>query len=287
MRSNSSTHDFEAALRPVGVETKRLAQKVRLNVLRMTSRGGSSHIGSCFSAADILAVLYGCILRVSPCRPNHSQRDRFILSKGHAGAAVYATLAEVGYFPVENLQHHYQDGSLLSGHVSHKGIPGVELSTGSLGHGLGVGAGMAKALKLADNAARVFVLLSDGECDEGSVWEAALFAQHHQLANLVAIIDYNKIQSLGPVAETLQLEPFRAKWESFGWSVREVNGHDHAALVAALSDLPEQANRPTVIVAHTTKGKGVSFMESTVLWHYRTARGEEFDRALAELEKTS
>lgn len=223
-------------------------------------------------------------MRHDPRLPRWPARDRFILSKGHAGAAVYATLAEMGFFPVEDLQRHYQDGSCLSGHVSHKGIPGVELSTGSLGHGLGVGAGMAKALKLAGSQARVFVLLSDGECDEGTIWEAALFAQHHELGNLTAIIDFNKIQSLAPVAETLRLEPFREKWESFCWGVRECAGHDHGELTQALTNLPELPDRPTVVIAHTTKGKGVSFMENTVLWHYRTARGEEFDRALKELE---
>lgn len=251
----------------------------------MTSTGGSAHVGSAFSIADILAVCYGTILRHDPGNPRWAERDRFILSKGHAGAAVYATLAEVGYFPTDDLKRHYQDGSVFSGHVSHKGIPGVELSTGSLGHGLGVGTGMAKALKLAGSASRVFVLLSDGECDEGTVWEAALFAQHHRLDNLVAIIDYNKIQSLAPVDETLALEPFRKKWESFNWTVREAAGHDHAELARALSTLPANPGQPTVVIAHTTKGKGVSFMENSVLWHYRTARDAEFDRAMAELEK--
>ncbi len=249
----------------------------------MTSRGGSSHVGAAFSIADILAVLYGGVLRHDPKQPRWPERDRFILSKGHAGAAVYATLAESGYFSPDELVKHYQDGSHFSGHVSHKGIPGVELSTGSLGHGLGVAVGMAKALQLAGSDSRVVVLLSDGECDEGTIWEAALFAQHHRLANITAIVDYNKIQSLAPIAETLALEPFRAKWEAFNWNVRECDGHDHDALGAALSRNADPS-RPTVVIAHTVKGKGVSFMENTVLWHYRTARGEEFDRALKELE---
>lgn len=263
-----------------------LARRTRIHVLHMTSRGGSSHVGAAFSIVDILAVLYGQIMRHDPQQPLWPKRDRFILSKGHAGAAVYAMLAEVGYFPTEQLMQHYQDGSVFSGHISHKGILGVELSTGSLGHGLGVGTGMAMALKLAHEPARVFVLLSDGECDEGTIWEAALFAQHHALDNLIAIVDYNKIQSLAPVADTLALEPFHQKWESFNWSVIEADGHDHAALTKALATVPTQIGRPTVIIAHTVKGKGVSFMENTVLWHYRTARGEEFTRALAELEKT-
>lgn len=267
------------------MNTVELARRVRIHALRMTSRGGSSHIGAALSIADLLAVLYGLILRKDPRQPNWPERDRFILSKGHAGAAVYATLAEIGYFPVEQLAQHYQDGSVLSGHVSHKGIPGVELSTGSLGHGLGVGVGFAKALKIARRAPRVFVLLSDGECDEGTIWEAALFAQQHELDNLVAIIDYNKIQSLAPVADTLALEPFRQKWESFNWNVIETDGHDHAQLADAFNTIPTRKNRPTVVIAHTVKGKGVSFMENTVLWHYRTARGEEFERALAELQR--
>jgi transketolase len=248
----------------------------------MTSSGGSSHVGAAFSTADILAVLYGRVLRYLPENPAWPERDRFILSKGHAGAAVYATLAEVGFFSPADLSQHYQDGSIFSGHVSHKGVPGVEVSTGSLGHGLGVAVGMAKALQMRSASARTFALLSDGECDEGSTWEAALFASHHRLSKLVAIVDYNKIQSLATVAETLALEPFRAKWESFGWRVLEVDGHDYTRIDEAVSAPP--ASSPTVIIAHTVKGKGVSFMENTVLWHYRTARGEEFDRALAELE---
>ncbi|MCG8432452.1 MAG: transketolase, partial [Gammaproteobacteria bacterium] len=214
-------------------------------------------------------------------------RDRFILSKGHAGAAIYAALAESKFFPVEKLKTHYQDGSDLSGHVSHKGIPGVELSTGSLGHGLPVATGMAMAGKLRSEDHRVFVLLGDGECDEGSNWEAILFAAHHKLDNLVAIVDYNKIQSLAPVSETLGLEPFADKWRSFGWNVLECAGHDHNDLKERLSVDAKKENLPTCVIAHTTKGRGVSFMEDSVLWHYRTARGEEYDAALKELEEAA
>jgi transketolase len=263
--------------------TENLAKKIRLHALNMTSLGGSSHIGSIFSMADILAVLYGKILRVDPKNPKWEDRDRFILSKGHAGGGVYAALAESGFFDVEKLKTHYQDGSDLSGHVSHKGIPGVELSTGSLGHGLGVGTGMAMAAKLDGRDNKVVVLLSDGECDEGSNWEAILFASHHKLDNLVAIIDYNKLQSLATVKTTLNLEPFATKWRAFGWQVVEADGHNHEDLIAKLSNLPAKKNKPTVVIAHTTKGKGVSFMENQVLWHYRTARGEEYDAALQEL----
>lgn len=266
------------------MNSKELAKRIRKHALRMTSLGGSAHIAAVFSMADLVAVLYTDILRIDPQRPKWPERDRFILSKGHAGAGIYAALAESGFFPVERLDTHYQDGSDLSGHVSHKGIPGVEFSTGSLGHGLPVGAGMAYAASLDGRRHRVFVLLSDGECDEGSNWEAILFAAHFKLQNLVAVVDYNKIQSLGTVAETLALEPFADKWKSFGWEVREVDGHDHSALKSTLG-AASSTGRPVCVLAHTTKGKGVSFMENTVLWHYRTAVGEEYERALQELER--
>jgi transketolase len=172
----------------------------------------------------------------------------------------------------------------LCGHVSHNGVPGVEASTGSLGHGLSIATGMAFAARLEWSTHRVFTLLSDGECDEGSTWEPALFAGHHALDNLVAIIDFNKIQSLAPVADVLALEPLVSKWTSFGWAVREVDGHDHGALAQVLAAIPFENGKPSCIIAHTVKGKGVSFMENSVLWHYRVARGQEFDRALMELE---
>lgn len=267
------------------MDTIDLARKVRIHCLHMVNSGRSSHIGSALSVVDILAVLYGRILRHFPQNPRLLDRDRFILSKGHAGAAVYATLAEVGYFPVEQLATHYQNGSYLSGHVSHRGVPGVEFSTGSLGHGLPVAAGMAYAAKLDGRHHRIFVLLSEGDCDEGSNWEAILFAAHHGLDNLVALVDYNKIQSLGPTANTLALEPFGAKWKSFNWAVREIDGHDHEDIFGTLSEIPFQKGRPNVVIAHTVKGKGVSFMENKVLWHYRTPIGEEFTSALEELTR--
>lgn len=266
------------------VDTARLALAIRRHAVDMTHLGKSSHIGSVLSLADILAVLYGEVMNVEPTDPKWIDRDRFILSKGHAGAGVYAALAERGFIPLEQLKTHYQNGSKLSGHVSHKGVPGVEFSTGSLGHGLGVGAGMALAAKKAGRANRVFVVLSDGECDEGSNWEAILFAAHHKLDNLVVAVDYNKIQSLGPVADTLALEPFADKWRAFGWHVTEVDGHDHDALKAGLAIASGVRGQPTAVIAHTTKGKGVSFMEDTVLWHYRTPQGDEYAAACAELE---
>jgi len=266
---NQSTEDF--------------ALRIRRHALRMTSRGGSSHIGSVFSMADIVAVLYGRIMNIDSLQPRLPTRDRFILSKGHAGAGVYAALAERGFFPVDQLDAHCANGSVMSGHVSSKGIPGVELSTGSLGHGLGIGGGMAYAAKLREAQHRVFVLMSDGECDEGSNWEAIQFAGHHRLGRLIVIIDYNKMQSLKGTEETLGLEPFVDKWRSFRWEVAEVDGHNHQQLIGALLPQRSWTAPPLCVLAHTTKGKGVSFMENSVLWHYRTARGEEFDAAAIEL----
>lgn len=234
--------------------------------------------------ADVVAVLYADVASVDPNDPTDDDRDRIILSKGHAGAAIYAALAEKGFFDVAELATHYADGSRLSGHVSHKGVPGVEFSTGSLGHGLSVGAGMAYAAKKDGKSHRVFVILGDGECDEGSVWEAALVANHYELGNLVAIIDHNRMQSLGFCEDTIALQPFADKWRAFGWNTIEVDGHDHGALKQALDGCRGLA-KPTVVIAETTKGKGVSFMENDILWHYRFPHeGEEYDGAVAELD---
>jgi transketolase len=259
-----------------------LAQAVRQHALRMVHAAGASHIASCLSAADILAVLYGRVLRLDPARPDWPDRDRFILSKGHAAAALYAVLSETGFFPRDWLASYCKDGSVLAGHAT-AAVPGVEVSTGSLGHGLPIACGMALAAKRNKLPWRVFALLSDGECDEGSVWEAALFAPQHRLDNLVVIVDYNKYQALGPVREVLDLEPLVAKWEAFGWSARETHGHDLAALEAVLADVPFQARRPSVIVAHTVKGKGVSYMENSLAWHYRTPNGSQLEQALSEV----
>lgn len=263
-------------------DTQALALRLRRHVVAMCGRGGSSHVGSCLSIADIMAVLYGVVLSVDPADPCWPERDRFILSKGHAGAAVYAALAERGFFAVAGLADHYRNGSHLSGHVSHKGVPGVEFSTGSLGHGLGVGAGMAMQLRRAGGNQRVFALLSDGECDEGSNWEAILFAGHHRLANLCAVVDYNQLQSLGAVSATLALEPLADKWRAFNWDVVQVDGHDHAALRSAF-DRAAGTDRPSCLIADTVKGRGVSFMEHQVLWHYRAPQGDELTAALREL----
>lgn len=264
-------------------ETEALATRLRATSLRMVARANASHIGSCLSMADVLAVLYGHVLRVRPDEPVWEDRDRVIVSKGHAAAIVYAVLAERGFFPPELLETYGDDGCPFPGHVTHTKVPGVEVSTGSLGHGLPIAAGMAIAGKRDRATHRIVTVLSDGELDEGSVWEATLFAGHHGLDNLVAIVDYNKIQSFGTVEEVLDLHPLADKFRAFGWSVREVDGHDHGALHEALGTLPFESGRPSCLVAHTIKGKGVSFMENDNAWHYRAPKGGQLDQALAEL----
>ena len=263
-----------------------LAWLIRRHGLEMTHLSRGSHIGAIFSLAEIMAVLYTGVMNVNPAEPAMPDRDRLILSKGHAGAAVYAALAERGFFPVEELKTHYANGSRLSGHVSHKGVPGVEFSTGSLGHGLAVGAGMALGAKMDKAPWRTYVILGDGECDEGSVWEAALQAHQYQLDNLIAVVDHNRMQSLDFCEKTIALEPFADKWRDFGWQVQVADGHDVDALQAAFTRAKNNlgGGKPSVIIAETTKGKGVSFMENDILWHYRTPQGEEYDAALKELE---
>ncbi|HEB87367.1 MAG TPA: transketolase [Gammaproteobacteria bacterium] len=263
------------------MDTRDLARKIRIHSVKMVNWGGSSHIGSVLSMADILAVLYGNILNFDPSNPELPDRDRVILSKGHAGAGVYAVLAECGFFPIEWLKQHCQNGSVLSGHVSSKGVPGVELSTGSLGHGLSVGVGLALAAKMRKKEYRIYVLLGDGECNEGSVWEAVMFAAHHHLNNLIVIVDRNHLQSIHSTEQTLNMEPLKEKWRVFGWRSIPVDGHDHAELSSVLS---QRGSNPMCVIAATTKGKGVSFMENQVDWHYRTPTGDLFQQAIRELE---
>ena len=267
-------------------DPKTLAWLIRRDGLEMARISRGSHIGSVFSVAEIIAVLYSGVLNVDPGNPGKPDRDRMILSKGHAGSAVYAALAETGFFPVEELSTHYGNGSRLSGHVSHKGVPGVEVSTGSLGHGLAVGAGMTLGARMDGETWRTVVVLGDGECDEGAVWESALQAAQFRLDRLVAVVDYNHMQSLDFVDKTLALEPFEDKWRSFGWNVLSCDGHDTDALRAAFDWAWGNAGggKPSVILANTIKGKGVSFMENQILWHYRTPQGEEYEAALKELE---
>ena len=260
------------------------ATRIRCHALRMVHHARGSHIGTCLSMADLLAVLYCRTLRIDPRRPDWQGRDRFVLSKGHGAAVLYAALAERGFFPVEWLDRYCDSGSPLTGHINHVGVPGVEVSTGSLGHGLSIGCGMALAGRTAPDQYRCFVLLSDGECDEGSTWEASLFAPHHRLGNLTVIIDYNKIQSFGTVAEILDLDPLADKWRAFGWRVLEIDGHDLAAIDIALEGAGTGNDRPLVVIAHTVKGKGVRFMEGDLLWHYRAPDAEQLAKALQEVE---
>ena len=254
------------------MNSEELAWKIRRHGIEMTHLSGGSHIGAILSVADIIAVLYSGVMNIDPKNPKKMDRDRFILSKGHAGASIYAALAENGFFEVEELKTHYQNGSRLSGHVSHH-LPGVDFSTGSLGHGLSAGVGMAYVAKKDGKSHKVYVVLGDGECDEGSVWEAALFANHFRLNNLVAIVDHNHMQSMDFQENTLEIENFGEKWKAFGWNVIEVDGNSHEELNVAFEQAEklskEEAHKPTVIIANTIKGCGVSFMQNDILWHYR------------------
>jgi transketolase len=264
------------------VNTTELARRSRISALSMCSRSGASHIGAALSVIDILAVLYGEVADVDPQRTEDPARDIVLVSKGHSASGVYAVMAHAGYFPLTWLDDYYQDGSHLGGHVTAHGIPGVELSTGALGHALPFGVGRALADKLDGIDRRVYVVLSDGECAEGSNWEGALLAAHHGLGNVTAIIDRNGLQILGRTEDVLGLEPFADKWRAFGWEVIELDdGHDHADLEAAMR---RTGSRPRVVIANTTKGKGVDFMEDKVEWHTLVPNAEHLASALAQLE---
>ncbi|MDD5439618.1 MAG: transketolase [Candidatus Omnitrophica bacterium] len=262
---------------------KKTAQAIRRDIVRMHAAANSSHIGSSLSSVDILTVLYFRILAVGPkknCRPD---RDRFILSKGHAATALYATLAERGILPRSCLSGYSTDGGRLPGHADNAGLACIEAATGSLGHGLALASGMAIAGKNDKYKSRYFVLLGDGECDEGSVWESALFAAHHKLDRITAIIDRNRLQGMGKTEEVIRLEPLLKKWTAFGWSGITVDGHDHAELEKVLSKIPLVKGKPTVIIANTVKGKGVSFMEDRLEWHYKSPTKDQLAQALKEL----
>jgi len=258
-----------------------LARDIRADVLRMVFQAKASHVGSCYSVADIVAVLYGSVMRIDRENVENVDRDRFILSKGHAAACIYAALANVGILPKADLESYGSDGSVYMTHISHK-INGVEFSSGSLGHGLSFGVGKALVAKKSSLSWRTFVLLSDGELDEGSNWEAMMFAAHHGLDNLVAIIDYNKLQSLDTVRNTLGLEPLVEKLKAFGWLVSEIDGHNHSDIYDVCSTASGRG-KPSVIVAHTIKGKGISFMENKVEWHYKSPNAEQLAAGLKEL----
>ena len=264
-------------------KSKQLALKVRREVLKMVSLAKASHIGGSLSMVDIMAVLYQDVLRFRSKEPHWGDRDRLILSKGHCCSALYATLALRGFFSLKELETYGEDGSRLSTHVSHT-VPGVEFSTGSLGHGLPYACGKAVAAKRRGALWRAFTFLSDGELDEGSNWEAILFAPQHRLDNLVVIIDYNKIQSFGSVASVMELDPLAKKFHAFRWSVKEVDGHNHCALKHALTTVPWVPGKPSCLIAHTVKGKGVSFMENELQWHYKSPDKQQLDTALSGLD---
>ena len=268
------------------IASEQLAKKIRRHAIDMVHASHASHIASALSAADIIAVLYADILRYDPGDPCMKDRDRFVLSKGHAGVAVYSALAEVGFFPEEELKLYYTNGSVYSGHVSHKGVPGVEVSTGSLGHGAAIACGMALAAKRLGRPYRVYALIGDGECNEGVIWEMALTANQYDLDNFTVIIDRNGMQAMGSCEELMRMEPMGEKWKSFGWTVVDVaDGNDHDQLRAAFA-APANGH-PKCIIARTVKGKGVSFMENDLLWHYRDPQGEYYQRAVSEIEGDS
>lgn len=259
-------------------------RSVRRHIVNMAASGKTGHLGSSLSCADILAVLYFSIMRIDPDHWNSLLCDRFILSKGHAAMAWYATLAEAGFFPKERLKTYALNGSLLGEHPA-RGLPGVGVSTGSLGHGLPIAAGVAMAQRIDGRETNVFVLISDGECNEGSIWETAMWCGHQQLDHLIVFIDDNHMQALGPSRQISGLESLSAKWNAFGWDVFNVDGHDPAALIQTTNEAIARRGKPKVIIARTILGKGVSFMHDNLLWHYQVPSDSQRQEALAQLEK--
>lgn len=263
---------------------EKIAKDIRQDILEMIYRTKSPHIGCSFSMVEVLVALYFKILKIDPKNPGDPDRDRFILSKGHGCPALYPVLAERGFFSKEVLKGFAIDGGTLEQHPTHNIPWGIEASTGSIGHGLSVAAGMALAAKYDKRPSRVFVFLGDGELDEGSVWEAAMFSGHHKLDNLVAIVDRNQCQILGRTSEVLDLEPLAEKWRSFGWETKEIDGHNFEEIFSVLGNVPFQKGKPSCIIANTTKGKGVSFMENELRWHDKCPNEEEYKKAMEELK---
>ncbi len=261
----------------------RIARDLRIADLEMITEAGSGHPGGTLSAADVVAALFFHKLRLRPDQPEWPDRDRFVLSKGHCVPIVYAAMAELGFFPKEQLKTLRDLGSPLQGHPDRRRLPGIEASTGSLGQGLSIGVGMAFAGKLDGAEWRVYCMIGDGESQAGQIWEAAMLAGRHGLDNLCGILDYNQVQQTGKVRERLDIEPVVAKWRAFNWHVREIDGHDLAQILDALDEAELISDRPTLIVSHTVKGKGVSWMELDPAWHGKAPKPEEAERALAEL----
>jgi transketolase len=264
-------------------ELTTICRRIRRHIIEMTGAAKSGHPGGSLSAVEILVTLYWDVLRHNPADPAWSDRDRFILSKGHAAPVLYAVMAECGYCPVDELKTLRKLGSPFQGHPDRRFLPSLEASTGSLGEGLSLALGMGAAARLDRAPWRTYVVLGDGECQEGQIWEAAMFGAHHRLSNVCAIVDYNKIQLDGFVKEVMELEPFAAKWASFGWNVIEVDGHDVAALQSAFGKAASFAAGPSVVIAHTVKGKGVSFMENNPKYHGTAPSAKEVELALREL----
>ncbi len=261
-----------------------LAKKIRLHAIDMVNHAHASHIAGILSVADIIAVLYAEVLKYDPQNPNDPARDRFVLSKGHNGVAVYAALAECGFFSVDDLDTYGDDGSAFSCHISHKNVPGIEVSTGSLGHGVGIACGMALHGKCREKDYKVYSVIGDGECDEGSIWEMAMLSAQHKLDNFTVIIDRNRMQAMGFCEDIINTDPLKEKWEAFGWmAIEMVDGHDHRQLLDSFNQ--KHPGKPKVIIANTIKGKGVSFMENNLLWHYRAPQEEYYYLAKKELER--
>jgi transketolase len=269
--------------RALAERLRETARELRITDIEMITAAGSGHPGGTLSAADMIAALFFHKLRLRPDEPDWPDRDRFILSKGHCIPIVYAAMAKAGFFPEEQLNTLRQLGSPLQGHPDRVRLPGIEASTGSLGQGLSIAVGMALAGKMEQAAWRVFCMVGDGESQSGQIWEAAMFAGRHELDNLCAILDYNQVQQTAKVAEILDEEPVVAKWRAFNWHVREIDGHDMDQILDALDEAELVTGRPTVIVSHTVKGKGVSWMELNPAWHGKAPEGEKAEQALAEL----
>ena len=262
---------------------KHTAAQLRGRIIAMSHAAQAAHLASSLSCADVLTAAYWHVLNIDPQSPGDLLRDRFILSKGHAAAALYATLAMKGYFEIEELDSFCRDGGRLAEHPPANLLPGVEAATGSLGHGLPIGCGIALSGRIKGERFRVYALLSDGENNEGSVWEAAMFAAAQKLDNVCVIVDYNKWQATGRSDETLMLAPLRDKWAAFGWDASEIDGHDVGALAEAMQRVPNGSGKPVALIAHTIKGKGVSFMEDDNNWHYRAPTADEVVKARKEL----
>lgn len=256
---------------------------IRRSILRMVHNAKVSHIGAAYSMIEILYVLYFKVMNVDPKHPQEPQRDKFVLSKGHGSAGLYATLAHRAYFPLEDLMTYCINDGRLPGHLDKDAAPGVEVSAGSLGHGLPIAVGLALANKRSANLGKVYCIVGDGECNEGSIWESAMLAPSLGLDNFTVIVDFNKIQSFGNTNDIIDQTNMAERWRAFGWDVHEINGHDLSAIEEALKAV-HQANKPKAIVAHTVKGQGVSFMEDKLQWHYSSPSDEQLDIALKELE---